>query len=134
MSPESTPQQNPFELIKYKDMFVPELLTHEDREKDLNEYIKGWNDQSKNPVEILVPVGEKTGFRTPENWYQVGAVKRWQQFSDTLSEGTTTIGHEKDLVDVMNNMRNNGISVPDHAWPNTENNDEEEDSSTSRFS
>ena len=131
---ESVPPQNPFELVNHKGILVPELLTHEGREKDLEDYTRGWNEQSKNPVEILVPTEEKTELRTAKDWYQTGAVKRWQQFSDQLSEGTSTESHEKDLLDVMNNVRVNGRVMPDNAWPNTENNDDDEDSGKARFS
>ncbi len=134
MSKESFPQKNIFELIEYKGILVPELLTYKGREEDLEEYTKGWNDQSKNPIEILVPKEEKTELRTAQNWYQTGAVKRWQRFSDNLSEGTATEEHEKDLDEVMKNMRENGRLIPDDAWPNTDDNDEQIDSDTPKYS
>lgn len=129
---ESVPQQNPFELIKYNNILVPELLTHEGREKDLEDYTKGWNDQSKNSVEVLVPTEEKTELRTAKDWYQTGAVKRWQQFSDKLSEGTSTDEHEKDLLEVMDNMRSNSKLIPNDAW--SKSNDDDGRSGKGRFS
>jgi hypothetical protein len=134
MSHESNPQTNPFKLIEHKNILVPEVLTHEGREKDLEDYTKGWNDQSKNPTEILVPTEEKTSLRTAKNWYHVGAVKRLQQYSDYSLEGSSTEDHEKDLFDTMSNMRTNGRIIPDNAWPDTENNDDDEGSMKPRFS
>lgn len=124
---ETSPQneQNPFELVESNGVLVPEVLTHLGREDDLNEYKKGWNDQSKNPVELVT--------RNTNNWYGVGATKRHQQFSDTLTTGTSTEDHQKDLFQVMEAMRSNPDLIPHDAW-RMGNDDEDGAETPARFS
>lgn len=137
---ESAPQ-NPFELVDYDGVLVPELLTHADRENDLNEYIRGWNDQAKSPSEQIVPkIGSadesdvnKLNIRSADNWYKAGAARRYGQFDDHLSKGTGTQEHEKDIFSVMEQMRANPDLIPHDAWL-LDDTDEETDSSKARFS
>jgi hypothetical protein len=124
---------NPFELIDQDQIKVPRILTGPGREKDLEEYKKGWNDQKNNPVEQIVYEKNKTSIRNAENWYETGAAKRYSMFSDAFNAGTGVREHEKDLVDVMGLMRENPDLIPDDAWKK-ETDDEPTDSNPPRFS
>jgi hypothetical protein len=124
---------NPFELIDVNGVKAPRILTQPGREKDLEEYIRGWNDQKSNPVEQIVSKKEKTEIRNAENWYEAGAARKFSVVPDSMNAGTGVQEHEKDLLDVMHLMRQRPDLIPGDAWKK-ETDDESEDSNSPRFS
>ena len=103
---ESAPKENPYELISWKQMDVPRILFLEGKEKELDEYTKGWEAQ-KMPREQIA-------HGTADSWYDTGATKCWTKYQ-YMTEGGEV--REMELDHLMKAMRDNTHRIPVDAWP-----------------
>lgn len=105
---EQNQEINMFELVKHGDILAPRYLLENDREKDLQEYTRGWNDQKQRITTKLV-------YGNVDNYYDLGAVKHWTT-ANNHTEYESEIAGVMDLDLKMKAMRTNLHRIPKEAW------------------
>ncbi|MDQ5911899.1 MAG: hypothetical protein QG568_112 [Patescibacteria group bacterium] len=111
--PESTNlERNPFKLVEYEGMLVPQVLLDSGRGEDLEQYTQGWTKQ-KAHIHDQIASGQSS------TWYEAGASRCWSN-SDRPVKGSGNSRGEKPLDELVNSMRKNPGTIPRDAWQTEE--------------
>jgi hypothetical protein len=101
-------EENPFTSIDHEGVMVPRYLLAEDRKKDLEAFMSGWNKQKARRNTRLV-------YGTADTYEDAGAVAYWTHSNaETEFSGEMHGGPGLDVT--LHKMRRNPKFIPHEAW------------------